>query len=264
MELYENDSLIGYPQYAGNGNYRLNHYPSVGKVYRLRVEAPGFPPVEAIDSLPGRVEEASGRWLTHTPVPLIDELGLPYTSFLMDISLKDIPGEQNFYHISLAMLDSCVCVFSDPDTVLVDPLHDRLWLIEAAIDEPLSDPNSKKANAILIEDTGFQNALKHLNFYLDTTYLYAYSFPLSYSDSINQDFLSTGAFSDEAPRKYVRIFADIRSISQSLYLYERSYLRQGFGTEDPFYEFENVYSNVKGGLGIFAGWQRQLIEVYSD
>ncbi len=265
IQLYENDSLIGSPQYAGNGNYRLDHYPVVGSTYRIKVEAAGFPSVEAVDSLPAHAINPGGTWFTDTAIPLVDEFGTAFTSFLMDVHFEDVPNEQNFYHVAIAMRDSCVCYFPSEDTTVVDPFNDRLWILETQIDEPFSDPNSKKANSVLLQDISFQNDEKHISFYMDTTTIfYAHFFPFPRKDSVDRDYYSTWVFSASTPRKYIRVYADVRSISETLYLYESSYFRQGFGTADPFYEFGNVYSNIKNGLGVFAGFQRQLVEIYSD
>ena len=270
LNLYENDVYIGSPVHFSNGNYRLDSYPSIGKTYKLTVEAPGFSSVEAVDSLPGRVKNPGGFWNLETPVPLIDEYGTSYTSFLLNLGFEDISQERNFYHLSVFKRDSCTCFFPRSQTQLENTLMDQLSRLELDVDEPLSDPNSRKSGIALIQDISFKDSRKEINFYLDSMALfYILEVPASNSDSIDRNYFNTITYGQlpptpESPRLFIKLYADFRSISETLYQYEVSYFRQSYGTADPFYEFGNVYSNIKNGLGIFAGYQRELIEIYSD
>jgi len=48
-------------------------------------------------------------------------------------------------------------------------------------------------------------------------------------------------------------------MSEAYYKYQKSYIKQVVNRENPFTSVVEVYSNIKNGVGIFAGYNRQMI-----
>jgi hypothetical protein len=48
-------------------------------------------------------------------------------------------------------------------------------------------------------------------------------------------------------------------MSESYYKYQKSYIKQVTNQENPFASVVEVYSNIENGVGIFAGYNRQMI-----
>ena len=58
------------------------------------------------------------------------------------------------------------------------------------------------------------------------------------------------------------VYLDAYSLSENMFLYEKSYLTQQYNKVDPFAEPSNVFSNIKNGYGIFAGYQRKRVRIF--
>jgi len=51
-------------------------------------------------------------------------------------------------------------------------------------------------------------------------------------------------------------------MSQDYYKYQKSYIKQVVNQNNPFASVIEVYSNIQNGVGIFAGYNRQMIHFY--
>lgn len=269
-------------EHVGAGNYRAGVYPEAGMTYRLLVTVPGLDPISAESYIPQMADSLSAQWDLSQAVRKSDDWGGVFNTFRMSIAFQDPPDEPNFYRLGLVYLDSCLCTvsgqftFSGQDTLVVDPLRGRLkpWFFEPS---ELPEASLQAPGNILLTDESFEGQYRSWDiFSADTSYLFYNSLqlPLTMLSGTNRYVLDLSAKVDSAflaaggrgstQRLFLKVFSDVWSCSEELYAYQLTYYTQGNNTADPFSTFNNVYSNIEGGLGIFAGYQRRLLEVYSD
>lgn len=55
---------------------------------------------------------------------------------------------------------------------------------------------------------------------------------------------------------------ELVSMSEDYYKYEKSYIKQVVNLSNPFSSVVEVYSNIQNGVGIFAGYNRQMVHFY--
>jgi hypothetical protein len=262
VELWEADTLLGKMIYAGSGNYLLPTYPQVNTLYRLQVSVPGFDTLFAESRIPVYPTQMAANWDLSTKVNQTDRFGGVFDAFGLSFNFVDPVLEDNFYLFGTAYYDSCSCtypVLGGEDTLVIDPFDDLLK--SGGLYSNISDATYSDLQRLLLSDETFNGIERELNVFTpDTAELFYGIFmdvpPRSDSDSLRIE----NVFLNE--RLYVEIFADSWSLSEDLYLYLSSYFLQGTQTANPFANYSNVYSNVEGGTGIFAGYQRRLIPIY--
>jgi hypothetical protein len=67
-----------------------------------------------------------------------------------------------------------------------------------------------------------------------------------------------GGLSQYNPKQY--LYAQLLHVDRHYYLYHRSFRNAGRSQDNPFAEPVLVYSNVTGGLGVFAAYNRTIVE----
>lgn len=55
---------------------------------------------------------------------------------------------------------------------------------------------------------------------------------------------------------------EVVGMSEDYYKYQKSYINQVTNLSNPFSSTIEVYSNIENGVGIFAGYNRQMIHFY--
>ncbi|MEM6348884.1 MAG: DUF4249 family protein [Bacteroidota bacterium] len=255
VSLWEEDSLLGQLAYAQNGNYTLDQYPRVNKRYRIEVEKEGFPTVKAIDSIPQIPSEYNVSWDLSNPVPVTDELGGTFASPRIFLDFQDVLGQKNYYKVSLAMRDSCNCANG------LDLFKDNLHLFKLLTKDPIVPPNSRKHALPLFSDISFSDQQKQMIFFADTSF-YLQTFFKPIGDSTRFP-LEQSNPQPPIRKEKVEIYLDFWSFNYDLFAFYNTYLTQAYNTADPFATHVNVNSNIQGGRGIFAGYQRELILIYS-
>lgn len=55
---------------------------------------------------------------------------------------------------------------------------------------------------------------------------------------------------------------EVVGMSEDYYKYQKSYIKQVVNQKNPFASVIEVYSNIQNGVGIFAGYNRQMIHFY--
>ena len=55
---------------------------------------------------------------------------------------------------------------------------------------------------------------------------------------------------------------EVTSMNKDYYKYQESYIRQAFQAANPYVDVVQVYSNISNGVGIFAGYNRQMIHFF--
>lgn len=259
----ETGNVITLP-YAENGNYRRNEFPEVGTVYKLRVYVPGFDSLQAVSSIPLYPDEMEANWNLEQKVPQNDRWGGVFDAFPLSLTFKDPVQQDNFYLLGMAYKDSCLCKIPfNEDSIYIDPFDDLLK-VQSIENSNLPDAIYQDDWRVLLTDQTFGGSSKRVDLMIsDTTYLFYQSLGIPL-DNRNNDSLPPSRISTISQRLFIRAYADTWSLSRDLFSYMHTYFLQGKNTADPFASFNNVSGNIEGGLGVFAGYQRKLIQVYSD
>lgn len=255
VKIIDNQQIETRLIHVGNGIYKSNTYPIIGKAYTLKVTSPSFEgEITATDSIP------------HQGIQLLDVIAdtsqniSPFGTseavyYPIHISMKDNHDLTSFYRLNIRYLDSaiwtgfatnCPYYFHKADTNM---LYDGLLGCELATTDRSTDIIRSPQMCILMNDGGWQGQSKQLEAY----FINQYSFTLW--GTINDgDYCITS--------NYHQVFLEIQSLSPAAYKYVYSVLQQRYSVSDPFASYVEVYSNIQGGRGIFAGYHRSMIRLF--
>lgn len=230
VSIYENEELKGTLKHTENGIYtNKSILPVQGNMYSIKVEVPGYPTGTASDTLPQKIP--IDEYL-YKPRDGKNFEGTYYSE--VAVIIMDKPGE-SFYIIRV--------LGEFEKEVLDDNGIRKKEMYKSPIEIFTNDPtmlsegitqNDYKEffvfNDVLFENHQ-HNASVRFNFY--------------YSDDNNiQVFLESG--------------------TKNYYQYHKRLLNhEHYPYQDPFKPYSPVplFSNIKGGQGIFAGYQRDIIRI---
>ncbi|WNJ18452.1 DUF4249 family protein [Pontibacter sp. G13] len=262
--LWEADSLLDTLSYDRNGNYLFSQKPISGVVYRIRVEATGYDPVEASDMIPEQVPVIENLvWDQSRKVTLGDEMGGVYSSFPINFELVDSGRSINRYLLQLTQIDSCDCL-DHPYRPHLNRKTDGWTTYGLDHRVPVAESAGKKHGRLMFTSEALLTDRTAMEAYSDTGYLfYVHHIPETGMDTLWRG--NTSAWGEyNAPRKqYVRTYLDAWNMSDALYRYHLSYWTQSYAAGDPFAYHINAYSNTTNQLGIFAGYQRKWFLMYA-
>ena len=224
--IFANDDIIDTASYAGKGKYYADFKPEENIFYRIKINAEGYDEIYAEDKIPESVKIDSLYSLKND-----DE----YYQYQVKIIFDDPAGEENYYLFSIYW----------PVEYEGD-----YWLQEASYrtnDPAIGEWLNNSFQVPVFKDDLFNGQRYELSFELHV-------------DELEGHF--------EQGNCYFLLF----SISKSMYLYMKSYNEQtpAFG-DDPLGDFQRglmepipVYTNVEGGLGIFAGYSISTDSLYFE
>lgn len=236
----DNGSFVDSLLHIGEGKYRSNVTASAGNTYTVRASSGAFEEVSATDYLPVIVPINS--WDTASTAssdPFFDNSGLD-----IFFTLSDPSGSENFYMVEVFqsagyyidyVMDPSTGEFVQ-DTIYLDFAPQRLFL-------------STTDQVLLSEADGFA----------DGGELYGSTF-----------FFSDRLFNGNTRRFQLRLDyysgianLEIRltSASQSYWRYRRTIDRYDYSTDDPFSEPVQIFTNIEGGLGIWAGFSTSSVVI---
>ncbi len=275
IQLYENDSLIGNMTNTSKGYYTLNQLPKLGKTYSVKIHAEGFDDVFAKDSIPkikGLITEGTvEKILTekNAPPPYVDEI---YKILPIQLSLFDSKAETNYYKIQtyITPLDST----QFPQFVIDSNLIPYNLTMVNSEDKRLSSI-SWEQDFILFED----NTISETNYSIKAFYR---GFGRETSNGVDVTKISPYFIDPKRFNKFLNgaggygfyggvdpkpdtgewkleFSAELQTISETYYRYNKTRLLQQYNRTIPGSEFNNIYSNVVGGKGIFGGYQSHKI-----
>lgn len=225
VTIYENGNNLGILKHTANGIYTNHSFlPERGNQYSIEVEVEGYPTATANDSLPEIVpiEEC-----IYTPEAGKDNEGDYYNE--VAVTFTDKPGA-SFYSIR---------VMSEYEKDVYDKINGT---IKSPIELSTNDP------AILSEG-------------------------VSKSDYKEFFVFNDALFSEQKYKTTVKYFygnadGNIRAILESgtknYYQYhKRLSNHETYESGDPFKPYSPIrlFSNIKGGQGIFAGYQRDVFRI---
>ena len=225
-----------------NGVYISAQKPKIGQLYTLKVEVKGFPSVTASDKIPMFPAELSGRLDVSSKVILNSVLLIPTEYHPLPITLKDTVSEHNFY--------KCVTNLYDKNWLKTDSIRREANFERQSLTS--QDPSvlrfHQEQDFMLFDDKLFANNVRNILGLAPTSLFYP-----------NQISLGIPL---ESQKRNIEVYLDTWSMSENMYLYEKSYYTQQFNRPDPFSEPNNIFTNVKNGYGIFAGYQRKKVRVF--
>jgi hypothetical protein len=226
LKLFEEENLLIDSVFIGN-YLTTNTIPIVNKKYTVEIAATGLPVIRAFDSIPDQVPI--------TDALLIFPAGVdPYGDAIIeaDISFSDPSDETNYYEILIYSAEGEI----------------NYWNYYGDVE--ITDP-------VLLNEGDLA--------YYPTTFFF--------SDALFNGEKYTMKIIDGGRSPYGEVFkhyVSLRSISKSYYLYRKYYTRHAYNQQfqgdflDLIFKGEpqNMYSNIEGGYGIFAGFQETTTEVY--
>lgn len=233
--LIENANVLIYTgnttdtlQYMGEGIYTSNLLSKVNTEYQLEVKANGFEKVTTRDYIPNQI-----------PQPVIssfkdsigvDEEGYYFSQFA--ISFIDNANEKNYYEVFIEHL----------------LFEDEIWSRNCFSKDLIiayEGLNDYHPNTIIFSDDFINGIEKELsiNYY-----------PVTYGNP-------TGGQGELVDTNY-KVIVHFRSISESYYKYKKRLVVHLAGQEFDFWagsgEPVQMFSNVEGGYGIFAGYTEKV------
>ncbi len=298
VEIRSESSSV-FLNYDGEGHYRTNQKPVPGDIYQLRVNAPGYEEVLAQSSIPVRIEahakDFEVNWLTYMyPNDLIDYDAFPvtiffekpvqngrvvfraklfnpqygYTRYLLSsqsleklevlgipaISATRLEKIVNKWQIDKEIYSDC---FNGTGT-MAEELNYYNWL-----SKELQEKTVKEREYGAFKSTEcFANEewLNNISYDSRNVFGQKQSFQqagLLYADP-NLKYYMEEHYSGSDKREY---WVEIVQASPEYYEYYRTYILQVSQRMNPYSEPVEVYSNLKNGVGIFAGYQSQLVHL---
>lgn len=225
-----------------NGYYTSPNKPIVGKRYYIEVEAVGFPKVLANDMIPQLPQNIEGRLDTSVIAVDISLLLIPVEYYTIPFQFKDIDSEKNYYKFKLQTYDK-------PKLKKDSTRYENQFEDKGLTTQDPSVIKLHKEQAIILMDDKLWNGQPKSITGLTSKFLF---YPFQISDNVPLE-------NQKIPRE---VYLDAYSLSENMFLYEKSYLTQQYNKVDPFAEPSNVFSNVKNGYGIFAGYQRKRVRIF--
>lgn len=249
--LYENGALIQYTNSLSDSYYSMNYYPKVGKTYSLKVKVPDFDTVFAQSSIPENcvIHQLTCELLPEPPNVSYAQFGGQDSKVLF--TFDDDASAENFYELSFLYtvhymdFETEEDVYSTQESLgrATEYVQDLSILSDSDIDfypsylyfsDNLFNGTQKK---LFLRRIGGKS--KHYNYQ-----------------------------TEESIEEKIPFSAYFKTVSSEYFKFRKSWTRHlysqnggmGAGVLDFFMMGDPVtlYSNVQGGLGVFAGFNQQL------
>jgi hypothetical protein len=227
-----------------NKYYYSEVKPQAGHIYKLVVECEGYRNVEAIDTLP---EQAPSYSFQNELLTFFKSSVLVYSN--MTMNLDDKTATKDYYEIKIYHFDTLYYVDNgyseEPIGEDCDTVYQCLPLVLSSNDFIIQDESliDYYPKAVFFSDAKFQNSL--------------HTFIIRYPEII---------YSPGQLRPY-KLILSVKKSFRNYYLFRRfavlQYYYQNRDTWLDNIEPVQMYSNVKNGIGIFAGYieNKDTIEI---
>lgn len=205
--------------------YESDFFPKANQTYTLRVDANNFPSIQAIDQIPDAVPFES--ILNGIEVEYISDNTYSYTLDL-EFRWEDKANVENYYHLNIYRPISFFWL-EDGDTItnIVNPLGAE-FLSESLNSDGLFTINFN--GGALVQDIAFDGQEVDL--------------PVKFQFQINAN-----------EELFEFLYIELRSVSKTYYQFNTNVsLQHEEGRSTPLSDPVVISSNIKDGLGIFAGF----------
>lgn len=293
VRIFTNEKDFIELQYAGDGIYQSEEYPVKGLDYELRIEAPGYETVSSTNSIPNDIAllniDYSDSPTTYFFTNTMEDMDVAPLSF----NLKS--EDETFVRFRFYSFDTRTGYqyYRLPaDSVIV---LERKGIPDCCIDKLAS------INDSAFSYSGFDDYLRQISSDCGYFPYQAINMlvPLNINDrnpeafeiggilsvcnwahNISIDFRTVlGTFTDTEDADLfvdyipannkgntigytVEYWLEVTGMSEDYYKYQESYIRQAFQAANPYTDVVQVHSNVTNGVGIFAGYNRQMIHIF--
>ena len=239
IRLYENDIFLQNVSYFSKGWYNSNYHPKAGMKYKIEVNIEGFDLVTAESSIP------ENPFISSFSCQLLDGFDLDWGSQNSNVKLifKDLENYSNFYELSFFSSQNGANSAGLADSPVMNHMSDLSILADSELEF--------KPSQFFFSDNLFNGVEKivYLN-YLGGTYI----------DPVNNEI------------KNSIFYALFKSVSPEYYNFRKSWTKHVYNQntdihiDDPIIllfkgDPIEMYTNVNGGYGIFAGYKQQSKEV---
>lgn len=228
-DRFDGDECYSFRTYKSPPHYRSvsGLRPEPGVTYGLRVSAPGLPTITAEGAAPAQPPAAEARVVEQWSEP---DGGLRNFMAKISVALTDPPDESNYYFLTMedSGYGSSLGRTAGQEFYTSDPI-----LVESA-----RSSYDVELDGDRIFYTYFDDAL--LN---GRAHTFTLTVNVGWSSGSRTVIHSRGPY--------------MASVSHALYLYQSTYSLHREVQRNPFAEPVEVYSNVEGGYGIFAGYTGQ-------
>ena len=209
--------------------------PKIKQVYTLKVEVDGLEPITATSSIP-EVVEISHSSIGEINSYLMDDGETVSYEVRLGVQIEDPANVTNYYQISFYQE-----VLTSEPAVQENNIETSSNNGYSLIDEDITSNFNLINGGVLFKDLTFNGTTKELVFQ-----------PLFYYKPEN---LSTNATSTP-----INIIIELRSVSEEYYKYYTSIYRQSSQESTPFSNPTVIYSNIKNGYGVFAGYSKSTVK----
>lgn len=258
--------------YNGNSIYRAtDSRPTAGEAYTLEVNHP----------TEGRVSASSRVPPAPTPIlsvvwDTLDVREVPNSENRLAYGVIirfDDPPEENFYSLSFIVRDNLVFledIDNDGEQELI--VLRREFLREAGLqsDDPLVDnPFNRYISELLFKDVRFNGQEYELKLYMEqfigvsdgsSNFLKFVTDFYVLNEEV-YDLQGNVVFGADESFPSYEVFALLRTTTEEYYNYTRTRDLQASVESNPFAQPVQVYDNIEGGLGVFAGYNQVEKEV---
>lgn len=241
VQIFENGALIESLTYIETDRpgqslyYGSTNLPEEGKEYKLRVFAPDFPLVTAVDEAPiAQTKIESFQFLQETPEG----------DNIFSLEFSDLQDGDNFYHIAVKQVQYQLEIDVDEADTTYSVVQELETRFQVGSDDPLTGFSIDPEAISLYNSRGF--LLQDQEFNLDRRQL---SLQIR---GANEEIIQSDSTNTE--KKAYGYAVELRSVSQAYFDYFDSIAEQT-NTEDlpviiPF----EVSNNIEDGYGNFSGY----------
>lgn len=229
VKLYDgNGNFLENLQHQSNGDYisPSSITPGVGSSYRVEVAAIGYDDVSASTSVPSVVSAV----VTDTATI---EMGQS-TFFRLRFRIQDPAGAGDNYVLRVYRIQAVINYDG-----WGNPIDTTYYLNQEYI----------SSSSIYVEESGDVFDTREMLFSRDGLY-----------DGQNVE-MDAYIYADTYYPNSSMIFM-VMHATEEFFLFERSMMKYGFSTGDPFAQPVQIYSNITNGIGIFAGYNATIVPVY--
>ena len=222
VKIYEGDILIEQLQLSQNGNYiSANKFPLSGKSYKITASASPYDDVYATAEIPSEVNISDIVFKDSVPSGDSYNITSSVTFTIHDPSIK------NYYEVSLYYL-------------IYDSINSEQELSPIYIysNDPAIESNEDGSDNILFRDEHFNGRDYQLEI--------LFSSPVFHPEGKVYDY---------------DLVLNFANASEGAFLYKTTLSKNIQASFNPFAEPAPVYTNIKNGLGIFAGKNSKFIVV---
>lgn len=222
VEIYKDGNYVGTLPFIGEDTYLDPAIvPVPGSTYTLKASAPNYNPVSASTTIPASVQISS-------------------------ISIRDsVQGSETYHGNSVAEVS---LTFTDP------PAAGNYYYLEMYVSDSLTGSYYPTYIYTASENSG-TSVMGGLGVMISDELINGNTYTMKvFTDSYNVAGLYTS-------NPFAFMIFRLRSITKEYYLYEKTLELQQQTNGNPFSEPVQVYGNIDGGYGIFAGYSADTLMV---